>query len=135
MAFIFPSEEWLKALVSEINSSEVYKEAAKDWEGDFYFIIEPEGNLQVKVITYMDLWHGECRSAKVISDENEYAPEFQIRAPLGKWRKVLEKKLNPIQGMLTGQLKIKGNMSKMIKTPRAAVELVNCCSRVPTEFL
>lgn len=134
MKLIFPSEEWLKALVNEINSSEVYREAAKNWEGDFYFIIEPEGNLREKVIAYMDLWHGECRSAQVILDENEYAPEFRIRAPLGKWRKVLEKKLNPIQGMLTGQLKIKGNMSKIIKTPRAAVELVNCCSRVPTEF-
>jgi putative sterol carrier protein len=134
MTLMFPSEEWLKALVNEINSSEVYKDAAKNWEGDFYFIIEPEGNLKEKVIAYMDLWHGECRSAYIISDENEKTPEFRIRAPLGKWRKVLEKKLNPIQGMLTGQLKIKGNMSKIIKTPRAAIELVNCCSRVPTEF-
>ena len=134
MAFMFPSEEWLKALVNEINSSEVYKDAAKDWEGDFYFIIEPGGNFKERVIAYMDLWHGECRSAHIVSDENEYTPEFRIRATLGKWRKVLEKKLNPIQGMLTGQLKIKGNMSKIIKTPRAAVELVNCCSRVRTEF-
>jgi len=134
MTFLFPSEEWLKALVNEINSSEVYKDAAKNWEGDFYFIIEPEGNLKERVIAYMDLWHGECRSACVVSDENEKTPEFRIRAPLDKWRKVLEQKLNPIQGMLTGQLKIKGNMSKIIKTPRAAVELVNCCSRIPTEF-
>ena len=87
-----------------------------------------------KVIAYMDLWHGECRSAKIVTDENEKSPEFRIRAPLSKWRRVLEKQINPIQGMLTGQLKVKGNMMKIVKTPRSAIELVNCCSRIPTVF-
>ena len=134
MSPVFPSEEWLSALVDILNNSEVYREAARNWEGDFYFVIEPEANLKERVIAYMDLWHGKCRSACIIDDEKEKNPEFRIRAPLGKWRKVLELKLNPIQGMLTGQLKISGNMMKIVKTPRAAIELVNCCSRVPTEF-
>lgn len=134
MALLFPSEEWLKALVDELNSSQAYRDAAKNWEGDFYFIIEPEGSLKERVTAYMDLWHGECRSACIVANENEKNPEIRIRAPLGIWRQVLEMKLNPIQGMLTGQLKITGNMMKIVKTPRAAIELVNCCSRVPTDF-
>jgi putative sterol carrier protein len=134
MALLFPSEEWLKGLVDELNGSQAYRDAAKNWEGDFYFVIEPEGSLNERVVAYMDLWHGECRSACIVANENEKNPEFKIRAPLGKWRKVLEMKLNPIQGMLTGQLKITGNMMKIVRTPRAALELVNCCSRVPTEF-
>ena len=134
MALLFPSEEWLKALVDELNSSQAYRDAAKNWEGDFYFIIEPEGSLKERVTAYMDLWHGECRSACIVANENEKNPEIRIRAPLGIWRQVLEMKLNPIQGMLTGQLKITGNMMKIAKTPRAAIELVNCCSRVPTDF-
>ena len=134
MALLFPSEEWLEALVDELNSSQAYRDAAKNWEGDFYFIIEPEGSLKERVTAYMDLWHGECRSACIVANENEKNPEIRIRAPLGIWRQVLEMKLNPIQGMLTGQLKITGNMMKIVKTPRAAIELVNCCSRVPTDF-
>jgi len=134
MVKLFPSEEWLEALVKELNSSLVYRDVAKNWEGDFYFIIEPEGALKERVIAYMDLWHGECRSAKIVTDENEESPEFRIRAPLNKWRRVLEKQINPIQGMLTGQIKVKGNMMKIIKTPKAALELVNCCSCVPTIF-
>jgi putative sterol carrier protein len=134
MAFLFPSEEWLNALVDELNNNQEYKNAAENWEGDFYFIIEPDEVLQERIIAYMDLWHGECRSACIINDENEKSPEFRMRAPLKKWRKVLEMKLNPIQGMLTGQLKVSGNMMKIVKNPKAALELVNCCSRVPTEF-
>jgi putative sterol carrier protein len=120
--------------VDKLNSSEEYREAARNWEGDFYFIIEPEGGLKDRVIAYMDLWHGQCRSACILTDENEKNPEFRIRAPLGKWRKVFEMKLNPIQGMLTGQLKISGNMMKIVKTPRAALALVKSCSSIPTKF-
>ncbi len=134
MSFLFPSEEWLDALVEELKGNQQYRDAAKNWEGDFYFIIEPDEGLEERVIAYMDLWHGDCRSASVVTDEADRSPEFRIRAPLGKWRKVLEKKLNPIQGMMTGQLKVSGNMMKIVRNPKAAIELVNCCSRVPTVY-
>jgi len=134
MAIKFLSEEWIKALMNEVNNSESYREAASNWEGDFYFIIEPEDNIEEKVIYYMDLWHGECRSAGVITDEKEKTPEFRISAPISKWRRVIEKKLDPIQGMVTRQLKLQGNLMKIMKTPKAAMELVNCCTLVATEF-
>ncbi len=134
MAVKFLSEEWIKALMQELNKSQAYREAAKNWEGDFYFISEPEGSVKETVIYYMDLWHGECRSACIVIDEKEKNPEFRISAPLSKWRRVIEKKLDPIQGMITRQLKLKGNLMKIMKNPKAAMELVNCCTLVPTEF-
>lgn len=134
MTIKFPSEEWIKALMQELNKSQAYRDAAKKWEGDFYFIVEPEGGLKERVIFYMDLWHGECRSACVVADEKEKTPEFRILAPLSKWRRVIEKKLDPIQGLVTRQLKLQGNLMKIMKTPKAALELVNCCTLVPTEF-
>jgi putative sterol carrier protein len=134
MAYKFPTDEWIKALMQEINNSQAYQDAAKDWEGDFYFIVEPEGGLEKQAILYMDLWHGKCRSAYVVTDEGEKTPEFCIWAPLSKWRRVIEKKLDPIQGMITRQLKLKGNLMKIMKAPKAALELVNCCTLVPTDF-
>jgi len=134
MAIKFPSDEWIKALMQELNKSQAYRDAAKNWEGDFYFIVEPEGSLKEKVFCYMDLWHGECRSAYIVADEKEKTPEFRILAPLSKWRRVIEKKLDPIQGLVTRQLKLQGNLMKIMKAPKAALELVNCCTLVPTEF-
>ena len=46
----FPSEEWVKAFCQEINNSESYAQAAKNWEGDFYFIAEPDDGLSERVI-------------------------------------------------------------------------------------
>jgi len=43
MAFKFPSNEWGKAFADQLNASEDYERSAKDWEGDFIFVIEPEG--------------------------------------------------------------------------------------------
>ena len=134
MTIKFPTEEWIKTLKEKINTSKAYKDAAVNWEGDFYFIVEPEGSLTEQTIYYMDLWHGECRSVSLVKNESEKNPEFVIRAPLSKWRKVIEKKLDPIQGMVTRQLKLKGNLMKIMKAPKAAMELVNCCTLIETEF-
>jgi putative sterol carrier protein len=134
MAYQFPSDEWVKALMTELNKSESYRKAAKTWEGDFYFIVNPEGVITEPIVMWMDLWHGECRDAAVVADESVKDPEFRIWAPISTWRKVVEKKLDPIQGLMTGQLKLRGNMMKIMRAPKAAAELVNCCTLVPTQF-
>ncbi|HFD40799.1 MAG TPA: hypothetical protein ENJ31_13230 [Anaerolineae bacterium] len=134
MAYRFPSDEWIKAMMEEVNKSEAYRKAAAKWEGDFYFIAEPGPGLPEPVALYIDLWHGEARSARQVDDMSEENPEFIIRAPVNTWRKVIEKKLDPIQGMITGRLKLKGTMSKIMRFPKAAAELVNCATKVPTEF-
>ncbi len=42
MAFKFPSDEWIKELSRQLNESETYEKSAKDWEGDFDFVVEPD---------------------------------------------------------------------------------------------
>jgi len=134
MAYKFPSDEWIRALMVELNESEAYRKAAAKWEGDIYFIAEPGGGLAERSVLYLDLWHGECRSACAVADESEKSPEFRIWAPVGVWRRVIEKKLDPIQALITGQLKLQGTLSKIMRNTKATLELVNCATRVPTEF-
>jgi putative sterol carrier protein len=134
MTFRFPSDEWIKAMAEEVNKSESYRQSAAKWEGDFYFVCEPGPGLTESVALYIDLWHGEARAAFEVADVGDKKPEFIIRAPVNTWRRVIEKKLDPIQGMITGQLKLSGTMSKIMRFPKAASELVNCATKVPTEF-
>lgn len=134
MAIEFPSDEWMKALMAEINQSESYRKAAKTWEGDLYFIIEAGPGVPQDVYLYLDPWHGECRDAFMTTDPTVKSPEFVIRASLDAWRKVIEKKLDPIRALMTRQLKLKGDMIKIVKNPRVALELVNCCTRIDTSW-
>jgi putative sterol carrier protein len=130
----FGSDEWIKTLMVKVNESEAYRSAAKTWEGDFYFIVEPEGSVTEPVIMYMDLWHGDCRDAFIVEDESVKNPEFRINASVGAWKQVITKQLDPIQALMTRRLKLKGNMMKIMRAVKAAQELVNCCTQVPTEF-
>jgi len=130
----FGSDEWIKTLMVKVNESEAYRSAAKTWEGDFYFIVEPEGSVTESIIMYMDLWHGDCRDAFIVEDENVKNPELRINASVSAWKQVITKQLDPIQALMTRRLKLKGNMMKIMRAVKAAQELVNCCTQVPTEF-
>lgn len=134
MELEFPSDAWIKELSSQLNRSESYERSAKDWEGDFLFVIEPDETYDDTAYLYLGLRHGKSTGAALVDSEEERETEFVIRAPYGKWRKVIEGKLDPIQGMMTKQLKLSGNMMKIMRYPKAAQEIVACCAEVPTDW-
>jgi len=128
MAYKFPSQAWADEFMVKINTSDAYASAAKTWEGDLFLVIEESGAL------YLDLWHGECRQALYTTDLASEKPEFKITANMEKWKKVLAGKLDPVQGMITRQIKLDGNLVKIMKNVKAAQELVRCATHVDTEY-
>ncbi|MBI4728987.1 MAG: SCP2 sterol-binding domain-containing protein [Acidobacteria bacterium] len=134
----FPSEEWLVQYVERINASKDYEEAAATWEGDLSYVFEaePDKGVPKDVWAWADLWHGKCRGAKfdVTPEEGEKA-KFIIRAPYSRWKQVIRRELDPIKGMMQGKLKLKGDLPTIVRNVKAANELVNIASSVPTEFV
>jgi putative sterol carrier protein len=35
---------------------------------------------------------------------------------------------------MTGKLKLRGNLMKVMRYPKAAKEIITCCSKIPTDF-
>jgi putative sterol carrier protein len=139
MTIPFPSDSWIKAMMEDLNNSQAYLESAKNWEGDFHFVIEPGGSLDKAVTLYMDLWHGKCRDAFEVRDTAEVEahkirPAYVLSGSPQTWKKVMTRKLDPMAAMMTGQLKLTGNMAMVMKNVRAAKELVESCTRIQTEF-
>ena len=128
MAYKFPSQAWADQFLLTVNRNDAYASAAKTWEGDIYLVIEEGG------VFYLDLWHGKCREALYTTDLSVKQPEFMLTTSLEKWRKVLENKLDPVQGMITRQIKLDGNLVKIMKNVKAAQELVRCATQIDTEF-
>jgi putative sterol carrier protein len=133
-AIPFATDAWIKRLGEECNRSEPYREAAKNWEGDLYIIVEPEGRLTERVYMYLDLYHGQCRQAFVPEDIQAITPEFQISGPVSAWKAIAEKKVDPMKAIFTRQITLKGNMAKVLKNVKAAQELVNCTTKFSTDF-
>ena len=134
MAVMFATDEWAKALQIELNNSEAYKKAAAKWEGDFYFVVEKGDGIPEDIYMYLDLWHGEARDAYRVDDPSSKKPAFTLQATLEIWKGVLGRKIDPIRGIMTKQLKLKGNMMKIMKAPKAATELVESAASVDTEW-
>lgn len=134
---VFPSDEWLEVYRDRINASSEYREAAATWEGAIAFVFEaePDRGIPEDLWAWLDLWHGECREARMVTPEEGSRAPYVIRAPYTRWKEVLAGDLDPVKGMMQGKLKLRGDLPTIIRHVRAANELVHLTSTVPTEFL
>lgn len=127
MAAPFPSQAWADQLKQVLTASEAYQSAAHTWEGDVLLVIEGVGGF------YLDLWHGACREATYLTDLQSKKAEYTITATMESWHKVLAGQLEPIQGLMTRQLRLEGNLMKLMQYLKAAQEMVKCAAQVGVE--
>jgi putative sterol carrier protein len=135
MAAIFPSEEWLKGLEAKLNSDAHYQQIAKNWEGDLFFFIEPEGSLKERLTFYLDLWHGTCRNVEYQPAADSHPnPTFTLTSTYNNITSILTGKLNPMTAMMTSKLKVKGSMGYMMRNVPTVLDFVRCAQDVTTEI-
>lgn len=138
MSYLFPSEEWLKEYQTQINSSADYKKAAAEWTAGAVSLVilqNPSIGLNKDYCIWLDLHQGVCRSARAVSKEEAEKAPFVITGDYSRWKQVVKKQLDPIQGMMQGKLKLKGNLPTIVRFVKAAQELVNSATKVETKFL
>jgi putative sterol carrier protein len=128
----FPSDEWIKTFKDELNRNKTYQEVAKDWEGDFLFVITPDEELKKETVFYIDLWHGKCRDAYLVKGEKH--AKFVFKGPYSNWKKVIRKELDPIRGLIRGMFTVDGDSRVILDQAKAAQELVNTASTIPVVF-
>ena len=134
MAIKFPSEEWIKELEAKLNASETYAQAAATWEGDNIFAILPDADYADTSYFYINLQHGKASDARQLKSLDEQKALFTSSAPFNTWRKVLEGRLDPIQAMFSGKIKLVGSMAQIQRTPKATYELVKVAGQIDTDF-
>lgn len=135
MSAVFPSAEWLALFQQKLNTDAQYAQVAQKWEGDMYFVIEPDGNLAQQVVMYLDLWHGQCRFSEIVADINSHSPRFSLKASYTNFAKVLKGELDPMQAMLTRKLDVKGDMGMMMRNVPTVLNFVRCAKEITTEIL
>ena len=135
----FPSQEYCDIFKQKLNENPAYKKAAENWEGDMMYIIEGEDNdlpAGENVIIYMDLWHGDCNSAKILFEETEKPGcEYKVRGPESTWKKVNSGEAEPIQLIMTQQLKVEGDLNKIMKATKAAIILAQTAASIPMDYM
>ncbi len=131
------TEDWAQAWHDKINANANYKQAATKWEGAIAMVMTPDGDMGIPEdrIVIADLWHGDCRGAKVATSAELEDVPYLIRATPTNWKSVLAGKTDPIVGLMGGKLKLaKGSMFALLPYAKAAKELVNSAIHVDTSY-
>lgn len=117
------------------DQGKAYHKAAKKWEGDFIFVVESDETYDDTTYFYVDLWHGKCREARLITDtDNLPNAEFQYKGTFSNWIKLIDGKIDPIKGIMMRKFKLIGNKAKVMRATKAAKELVAIAQKIETDF-
>ena len=131
----FPSSEWALTFMEKLNTDEQYARLAQHWEGDFYYVIEPSGNLTERMVLYFDFWHGKCRAAFVENDPTARKPAFVLKAPYENFKRVLTGEMHPMTALMTGKLHVQGNLAMLMRSVPIVLDFVRCAVEVTDSFV
>lgn len=134
--YIVATPEWTAEYEKLVQGDEQYKEHAKTWEGSVALQInaEPDAGLDEDIFILMDLWHGECRSIRIVPREAAEKADYLITGDYERWKAVLAKELDVVKAMMQGKLKLKGDLPTIVRHVKAATRLVDLAAMVEGKF-
>jgi len=120
------TEAWAAAWRDALNASDAYRRAAASWEGAVVAAVraEPERGIARRAV-FLDLWHGECRGARLAADADVDAARYVLTASASTWRELVGGTLDPVAAVMGGRLELtKGSVMGLFPHIAAARELV-----------
>lgn len=138
MAFPFGTAEWSAALREEIDRSSEYRNAAAKWgagfNGNLLFAFEADAALAKPLYLFLKLQAGRCDAAEFVPGPSHPEAGFALRAPFSLWKEILERRTLAATAILTGKLRVEGEMLTLLKHAGASRALIHCTASVPTAF-
>ncbi|MCL5408063.1 MAG: SCP2 sterol-binding domain-containing protein [Candidatus Thermoplasmatota archaeon] len=136
-ALLFPSEEWVKEYCKRLCESPDYNKTGKGWKDPIKFKMTEMGDLKGGTSFdsfILNLHDGKCDGSEMVTDPEKTSP-FELTATYANWKKIISGKINPTQAMLTGQMKVKGNIALLLRYASAAIAMVKTAQTIPTKYL
>jgi putative sterol carrier protein len=128
----FPSAEWAAAYQRALNDNAAYREAAKAWVGDIMLLVRIAGTDAPAAGVHLELANGTCQSATFHEDARSIPSEFVYEGTPENWQRLMRHEVDPVKAILDGTFRVKGNLAKLMRFTRAAKELVETASNVPS---
>jgi putative sterol carrier protein len=158
----FPSQEWFAIYRQRITEHEGYAEQASDWgtdfNGDFIFEMREmpidemdtdampedlreeldryvnEENGTYVGYSYLGLEGGQCTAAELIESTDEVDVGFVLSADTETWKDLMRGDIGVVDGMMSGEFEIEGDMQKVMQYSQAAVTLTDIAADIDARF-
>ena len=120
--------EWGKVFGETLGGDAEYRQAAKTWEGAVTLVVQakPEVGLDEDISVMLDLWHGACRSVKILPKEEAAKAPYVMTGSLDTWKAVSTGKTDAIKATMLGKIKMKGDMANVVRHVKASKRLADC---------
>ncbi|MBC7246417.1 MAG: SCP2 sterol-binding domain-containing protein [Actinobacteria bacterium] len=135
--YIMGTPAWIGAYEKLIQGDETYRKLAKGWEGSvvIHILPEPQVGLDDDMYLMLDLWHGDCRSVRLVPRDVGESGDYVLTAPYDRWKQVMTGELDAVKGMMQGRIKLKGDLPTIVRYVKAATRLTELVGMVDTIFL
>lgn len=125
------TEPWAELFRDEINQSADYRKHGATWEAPIALEMSFRGSAENRTVL-LDLHQGSCEQARCGSPGDA---GLVIRSDVAGWKKILAGSMDPIWGIMSGQLKlVRGSLSELIPYALAAKALVDSAARIDASF-
>jgi putative sterol carrier protein len=128
------TQEWMDAWKEKIAGSKEYKEIAKDWEGSVTMICNPDPskNVPEPVYIYTDFWHGDVLDFHICDEAKTQTGKFIMTGDYARWKQISKKELDPTKALMQGKLKMKGDLTYVVRNVKTVNKVIDLLTEVPT---
>ncbi len=133
----FLSPEWVHEFQEVINRDEAYKKAAEKWEDTVVIEVAalPQYGVDANLCILLDLWHGECRSARIVPKSATEQAGFVFVGPFEHWQSIAKLEQDTLKLAMQGQLKTTGDLMKLMKFTPATKKLAECSASLNSVWI
>jgi putative sterol carrier protein len=131
------TEEWCVACCDRLNRRESYRLAAAGWQGAAVLLMsaDPVYGIDEDRAVWLDIHHGQCRGARVATEEDLDTAPYLFRADPGDWKRLLAGEIDPVPAVMKGRLRLsRGNLVTLARYAPAAREMLLAAGEVGGTF-
>jgi putative sterol carrier protein len=130
------TQEWMDAWKKIINGSKEYREIAKEWEGSVSITVnaDPSKNVPEPVYMYTDYWHGDALEFLICDAAKAQTAKFIMSGDYSRWKQVAKKELDATKALMQGKLKLKGDLTYVVRNVKTINKVVDLLTEVNTIF-
>jgi putative sterol carrier protein len=125
------SKEWIEALAEELKNDDEYQQAAVGFDSRFQFVVEPVPAKGVTERYAVGLKAPQCDE---VWEGIRKDVDYTLSGPYSIFVEILNGNIGATKAMVTRKLRLKGNMTNLLKYKRAIDLFVAALGKVETDF-
>ncbi len=138
LAVLFPSQEWLAAVVAAVDRHPDLPRALAGLGPDLAAVVEADPPaVPQPVAAWGRHERGHVAEWRILEDQDEILdlePAYVVRGPYRLWKELLRRRADPLQAALAGRLRVEGDLEALVRRANYRHVVEEALAKVPTEF-